>query len=652
VLRAIAGFNGRYSAEEIVVGVPDKRVVPSLEQRLFEAGIPARFVVGGSAARTGPGQLLKAVADVLQEPRYTALAAVVRHPAILEWLAVNGCNGDCLSALDRYQVEHLPAQAADEWLSGRGSSDAKAVYRTLQQLVRPLVGRPRRLSEWTSAIADLLIAVYGNRELDKEKENDKAILAACRQIRKVLEEHQLLHPSLTPVVSASQAIRLVLAELDTVAISSASTVEAIELLGWLELPLDDAPALVVTGMNEGLVPATKNGDLFLPNGLRRKLELEDNDRRYARDLYFLNLLAASRKELRIVAGRRSIDNDPLTPSRLLLACQDAELAARVRRFFGPAAARAPLQIDGRPAPGGAAHRFAIPKPRPLTAPVEALRVTEFRDYLACPYRYYLRHRLELEELTDDVCELDAGQFGSLIHDVLKQFSEGDLRDSADEWAIGEQLGFLLNELALRDFGQSPLATVRLQIEQARLRLTGFARWQAAHRRQGWRIRYAEEVIPAEKAFLLVDGTPMYLRGRIDRIDFNERSKEWLVLDYKTSDGADEPNKVHRDGDAWVDLQLPLYRHLAKALDISGRLRLGYIVLPKSVGGVECKYAEWSDDELAVADDVAADVVRGIRQQRFWPPADSFSSFDAFSIICQADQFGAQSALAGDEEDAS
>jgi ATP-dependent helicase/nuclease subunit B len=208
----------------------------------------------------------------------------------------------------------------------------------------------------------------------------------------------------------------------------------------------------------------------------------------------------------------------------------------------------------------------------------------------------------------------------------------------------------LGELASRHFGEKPLATVSLQIEQARLRLKGFARWQAAHRRDGWRIRYAEEEIPAEKAFLLVDGTPMYLRGRIDRIDFNERSKEWLLLDYKTSDGAEEPDRVHRDGDAWVDLQLPLYRHLAKALDVSGRLRLGYIVLPKSLAGAQCKYAEWSDDDLATADAVAAEVVRSIRQQRFWPPADNFASFDLFSIICQADQFGAQSALAGDEED--
>src|SRR5205085_4280494 len=141
---------------------------------------------------------------------------------------------------------------------------------------------------------------------------------------------------------------------------------------------------------------------------------------------------------------------------------------------------------------------------------EALRVTEFRDYLACPYRYYLRHRLGLEELTDEACELDAAQFGSLIHDVLKDFGKGDCRDSRDERQIEEQLNVSLSQMARRHFGDKPLATVSLQIEQARLRLRGFARWQAGHARDGWQIRYAEETIDPAKAFLLVDGEPMYL----------------------------------------------------------------------------------------------------------------------------------------------
>ena len=51
---------------------------------------------------------------------------------------------------------------------------------------------------------------------------------------------------------------------------------AIELLGWLELPWDDASALIITGLNEGIVPKSRRGDMFLPDALRRRLHLEDN----------------------------------------------------------------------------------------------------------------------------------------------------------------------------------------------------------------------------------------------------------------------------------------------------------------------------------------------------------------------------------------
>ena len=104
------------------------------------------------------------------------------------------------------------------------------------------------------------------------------------------------------------------------------------MLGWLELPLDDAAGLIVTGVNEGLVPSVGSADLFLPDRLRGALGLEDNDRRYARDNYALNLLAASRR-LKLIAGRRGLDGEPLVPSRLLFACEEIEMAERAREYF-------------------------------------------------------------------------------------------------------------------------------------------------------------------------------------------------------------------------------------------------------------------------------------------------------------------------------
>ena len=108
---------------------------------------------------------------------------------------------------------------------------------------------------------------------------------------------------------------------------------AIELLGWLELPWDDAPALVVTTFNEGCVPASINSDLFLPNALRVRLGLQDNARRYARDAYALSVLLATRERLDLIVARRNSEGDPLPPSRLLFATDAETLASRALAWF-------------------------------------------------------------------------------------------------------------------------------------------------------------------------------------------------------------------------------------------------------------------------------------------------------------------------------
>ncbi len=282
-------------------------------------------------------------------------------------------------------------------------------------------------------------------------------------------------------------------------------------------------------------------------------------------------------------------------------------------------------------------------------------MTEFRDYLACPYRYYLRHRLRLEALADSAAELDGAGFGNLLHDVLDAFGMAEAAESNDPDVIRHELFAALGKLRAEQFDK-PLPAVGVQIEMLRMRLEKFAEHQARWRAEGWRIMATEKQFREREAPLLVDDRPVYLHGRIDRIDHNEHTGEWAVLDYKSSDTFRLPDEVHRGGPAadkrWIDLQLPLYRHLVRAMDLPETVRLGYVLLPKSVDNVGFQLAEWSLDELKQADEVARDVVRGIRAGRFWPPADSGSDkFPEFAAICQDDVFAiaADSADAGEEE---
>jgi RecB family exonuclease len=238
-------------------------------------------------------------------------------------------------------------------------------------------------------------------------------------------------------------------------------------------------------------------------------------------------------------------------------------------------------------------------------------------------------------LNDLAEELDPLAFGSLTHDVLKAFGEdADNSRLVDAEKIRAVLNAALDRLVVAHYGKQQLPAVRIQVEHLRLRLAAFARWQANWAAQGWRIVNAEVEIEDGVAPFLVEGQPMFLRARIDRIDRHEADGRHIIFDYKTSDAGHPPQKTHRKKETWIDLQLPLYRHLTKAVGIGGiDVGLGYIVLPKDLAAVKDHLADWDSEDLASADETAAHVIREIRAGNFWPPILPAPDFDDFTAIC-------------------
>jgi len=117
----------------------------------------------------------------------------------------------------------------------------------------------------------------------------------------------------------------------------------------------------------------------------------------------------------------------------------------------------------------------------------------------------------------------------------------------------------------------------------------------------------------------------------------------MIFDYKTSDSPSDPNKAHRTGSGdWVDLQLPLYRHLAQQLDVPLTARTGYIVLPKDTRKVGELLAPWTAAELETADKLANEIVADVLSQKFWPPTEPAPNIlTDFKAICQDGVFQRQ-----------
>lgn len=659
VLRRLDGPGPRLAPDSITVGVPDPDLVPYLERRLGEHGVPHRHAEGTRLDRTDPWRLLSAVTDYLEGERWPDFAAFLRHPAVAAAPDVPGA----LEAADEHFGRHLPS-------SVEGPAPGKAARGDFARLVADLeeklaLGRlrgTRLLSEWMAEILAFLVRAYGGRPLDRSRPADHRLVEACEAIRDgAAAWSRLAGTPLDRECGAPAALRLLLEEVRGEAVPPLPDTSAVEMLGWLELHLDDATVLVLTGLDESHVPGSVSADPFLPDTLRSRLGLVDDTHRHGRDAYLLSAMLAPREEAHLVVGRRSAEGDPLRPSRLLLALRGPDLARRVLRVFGEEEQRPPRLI--RPGPEPAARSAFRTPPDPvleIAEPPPALPVTSFRLLLSKPYQFALARILGLEAVDDRAREMDGLAFGELAHTVLRTFGEGDLVRSDDPEALRAGLGDLLDHAADRRFGSGVLPAVRLQVEQLRIRLGAFAEWHAARVREGWETVAVEVGTPAEGTPFVVDGAPIGLTGRIDRIDRHAATGAWAVLDYKTSARPRDPDGTHRSRDgSWTDLQLPLYRHLLPDLartdalppalvEPGARIEVGYVNLSRE--GAELALAPWDDAELEGAYEAARDCVRLLRSGRIaWREEETVDRYSPFATLLGRGRLVSAGADDGEED---
>lgn len=641
VVRTLVSYDGHHRIDDITIGVADDNLVPEIQRVLSDHELRTRWVVGQQLSESRPYRLLKAVANYLESEQFDTFAALVRHCDLDAWICRQPAEfpdstteddaadkSPWLAKLDDYFNKFLPSKLGTWSEADKGAGGLEAVHAHLSGLLHSMSEKKRSLAQWVRPITELLMTVYSDVEFDVERSADSYALQACKKIHELLLTHEGIPERLMPKVAATQAIRLLLAELTSESVPPPPDDDALEILGWLELPLDDAPALIVTTFNDGFVPGSLNSDAFLPNTMRRHLGLLDNRRRYARDAYALSALRASRRQLKLITGRRDLRGDPLRPSRLLFATDEVAIAERVLKCFGAdnhqTAAVSSVKFDSKniPAVNSDERRLQLPRPLPLNRPIERLSVTAFRTYLACPYRFYLQHVLRLRHVDDSASELDALQFGNLMHDVLHLFGTGSQKNSRSANDIRTELRRILKEVADEQLADSRLAAVNVQLRQIEKRLDAFADWQAERAALGWVIRHCEVSFKERNVRLnLKDGGSIQLDGRIDRIDQLGGTSQYAIFDYKSGESVKDPRKAHLKNDEWLDLQLPLYHYMAQQMGINGEIHLGYISLPKDTDKVQDHTAEFTDGELSDAVEKAGEIASAVIREQFWPPQD-------------------------------
>ncbi len=181
----------------------------------------------------------------------------------------------------------------------------------------------------------------------------------------------------------------------------------------------------------------------------------------------------------------------------------------------------------------------------------SVSISAYNSLVACPYQFYARHILRLNEL-DEVQEvIEKRDYGERVHDILRQFHE----------RYPQVAGHPVDEMdgALRQISEDVFADLLAQDFAARAwlarwyrSLPAYLEWQTENEAAGWRYAAAENAFDLE-----LDG--VRLRGRIDRLDVKDEERR--VLDYKTQDVQKLANKLKEPGE---DVQLACYAYAHEA----------------------------------------------------------------------------------------
>jgi ATP-dependent helicase/nuclease subunit B len=622
---------------QVALGSADPEVGEELTRTLTRAGWTA-FFPGATTATAGLSRWFKGWTAWLSDPTLETMADLLTLPE----------TGSLIGG-KRARKAHTLARLRDRWMVIKTEDLKRRIaaepFRTEpeKEAAEELLAAAETLETWRTGFIGKNFLITLNRLLSAlgetgpvTSESAAAMIDWLRQAVPMIREIDR---------GARFWIDLMLSDLPPIPPSPPDG-RVIDVQGWLELFYEPGDHLILCGMNEGKVPARGGGEPWLSESARKILGLITDENRAARDAYLYFAMLEARREtgrIDIICGKSGAGGEMLLPSRLLLAGERHELPGRVKQLF--------REIE----PPEAGLRWQADwqwQPRKIDPP-KRLNVTSLTDYLACPFRYYLKHVLKMQSSETGRTEWNARDFGTVAHEVLERWGrDEEARDFSKTETITAWMSHALDGVVKEGFGKNVPLAVRIQTEALRNRLSWFARVQACERASGW------EIIEVEKKVEIPVGDS-FIVAKIDRVDRHRETGQLRILDYKTGkiDGVEKAHRkkitastkipAHIDSESaaifdslekgkpvqwlWHNLQLPLYAS-AWAEGQGSIPTPGYFSLRSTE--VEVAIHEWTNfeqDDMESAKACADWIAGKINDHVFWPPAEKVI-YDDYRIL--------------------
>lgn len=329
----------------------------------------------------------------------------------------------------------------------------------------------------------------------------------------------------------------------------------LQVLGFLETRNLRFDTVYLLDANEETLPGGHGQHTIIPQQIRERLGLPTSRDHEELMAYYFDILVNGAREVHLFFSENAQKEKSRFVEQLLWERQKAGNKDDVREN---------VQLMGY----NVWLANSVPEPIPKRPEVvENLKqftfhATALDTYLRCPLQFYYRYVLGLREKEEVAGDIDSGDVGSFVHDVLKLFFKETIgrRLVAGDLDVARLNGMLEHQFP-RWFGEEHTGAKHLLSQQIRAQLGRFL----THYQLPICTEEELTVLELETKIPRVIKNSYTFSGKLDRVE--RRGEKTWILDYKT--GGDEKwlgvnfkKLVVDQRETWADaiasLQLPMY----------------------------------------------------------------------------------------------
>ncbi len=251
------------------IGVPDPEVATPVAEILAANGWSTHDPSGKSVSTHGIFYLLQQTRRLLVEESFAAFQLLLRCPdfstALVNSLEKPDLNaGSLLELFDKLADRCLPNRLHD------ARSSARRCYPNIPELSDALDWTGQWISRmkkgpFEEVVIEYLSTIFASRTFHKNDKTKSDFTEVASNILQISEELSTNGKIFRQTLRSGEKLELLLELLGETQIYAERTARDIDLQGWLELPWDDAPHLIITGFNDHVIPESIIGHAFLPN---------------------------------------------------------------------------------------------------------------------------------------------------------------------------------------------------------------------------------------------------------------------------------------------------------------------------------------------------------------------------------------------------